>query len=392
MAMTNATLWDELRGKYPSFASHTSKATAELFTEKGYEALARTDVEAINEFFLLSVRTKLIGIDASEVTNRLESSGFGESFDVPFGGILQKMAVFPFKPNSPKYKGLKNGNGPDPGRINKPNVTERFWQQNFDYQSFGTMPDDSLRKNIFISEYGMSDFTSAFFTALQDGYKIQTYVNTLECINKGVLNAEKYPLKDTQKLNVTLSATPTDEELRAFVLAVNNAVSAMELDPQTDAYNAYSFPTAQDRSRLKLLIRPGIKTAIANIPALNAPGLGLPIDVIEVPNFGGIEYYQDKALTKKLYPYYDEDGREDGWTATEGGTTKYTGEVYTKDPNASVIGLIADKGIIFHGIQNPYTVEPFRNPAGLYTTFWASSPNNTIAADPIKNCMAIYKA
>lgn len=388
--MTNAELWDAIRGQFPSFASHTSKATAETFTERGFETLMRTDVDALNEFFTLSVRVKLLDIKASQAVNDLEAAGFGESYNVPFGGIIQRMTINAVKPVSPAYRGLKDGDSVDPYVVRKPVARERFFQQNFDYQSWLTMPDEDMYKQIFISENGMSEFATGIMQALQNGYIVQQYENELEAINRGFLNATKYPMKDTQKLVVSLSATPTDDELRAFVLAVNNMVSAMKLGPQTDAFNAYGFNSHQDVSRLKLLLRPGIVSAIKNIPALNAPGLGLPIDVIEVPNFGGIEYYSDKTLATRLYPHYDTAGAQDGWSKTDGGDL-YTGTIYTKDTNAKTLGIIADKGLVLHGIQSPYRVEPARNARGLYTNYWASSPNNTIAVDPIYNAVAIQK-
>ena len=389
--MTNANIWDTIRKYFPSFASHTSEATSDLFTERGFEALTRTDAQAINEFFLLSVRVRLMGIDASHASNRLEAAGFGETYDVPFAGIIQRIAVDSVKPVSPAYRNLESGKSVDPFVVRKPVVSERFFRQNFDYQSFITIPDESQRRDIFISEYGMSDFTAGIMEGLENGYKIQTYLNTLEAINTGILSATKYPLKDTQKMAVSLSDTPTDDELRAFILAVNNAVSAMELDPQSDAFNSFGFCSTQDRGRLKLLIRPGIQSAIRNIPALNAPGLGFPVDVIEVPNFGGIQHFADAAGKTALYPHYDSMGAEDGWSTSEGGDL-YTGDVYTVDPNASTVAILADSGIVFRGIQSPYSVEPIRNPRGLYTNFWASSPKNTIAVDPIKNAIVFQKA
>ena len=391
--MTNANIWDTIRSKFPSFASHTSQATAELFTDRGFEALKRTDVNALNEYFQLSLQVKLLDVEAAHATNRLEKLGFGESFDAPFGGILQKIAVPYLKPLSPAYLNLENGKSVDPFVIRKTAPTERFFRQNYSFQSAVTIPDDSIYKNIFTTEYGMSYFAEAQMEALHTGYTVQQYQNMLEALNNGFIHSTKYPVQDTQKLTITLSESPTDEELRAFVLAINNAVSALELDPITDAFNSMKFATTQDVSTLKLLLRPGIKNAIANIPALNAPGLSLNVDIIEVPNFGGLVPYADSTYTTQLYPIYDTvTGEEIGWTKTEGSSDVYTGDVYYRDPNADVIGILADKGLVFHGIQNPYRVEPQRNGRGLYTNFWASSPNNTIAVDPIKNAILIQKA
>lgn len=54
--ISNAQLWDLARKASPTFKSHTAKATAETFTEKGFEALTRSGLNVINEFFELSLR------------------------------------------------------------------------------------------------------------------------------------------------------------------------------------------------------------------------------------------------------------------------------------------------------------------------------------------------
>jgi hypothetical protein len=67
-------------------------------------------------------------------------------------------------------------------------------------------------------------------------------------------------------------------------------------------------------------------------------------------------------------------------------------QVYWQDPNADVLAIVADKGWMFEGTQNPYNVEPIRNPRGLYTNMWASSVGNTVAIDPLYNVVTISKA
>ena len=57
-----------------------------------------------------------------------------------------------------------------------------------------------------------------------------------------------------------------------------------------------------------------------------------------------------------------------------------------------MIAIIADKGWLFESIQNPYRVEPIRNPAGLYQNYWASAPNNAILVDALYNVVAVKRA
>lgn len=107
--ITNAELWNSVRKSFPNFASHTSEATKETFTEAGFEKLKNWNADTLNDFFSLSMRVWLNIVNISHATDTLESQGFGEYFDMPWGGYVQRMATNSVKPISPKYKGLKDG-------------------------------------------------------------------------------------------------------------------------------------------------------------------------------------------------------------------------------------------------------------------------------------------
>lgn len=397
-AITNADLWDSLRGIYPNFSSHTSKATAELFTARGYENIAKYDASVLNDFFNLSIRVWLNIINISHAEDKLASADFGEYYDQPWGGYIQRMAIESVRPISPSYNGLQNGDSPDPFVVRKPVTKERFWLQNFDYQSMITAPDEFRRKQIFVSEYGMSEFMAGIMEGLQNGYTLQVYTNKLEAINSA-LNSTTNPLQDSQKWEVSFANAnaPTSGELQAFTISVKNAIEALTIAPQTSAFNAYKFGSTQDKSRLRLLVRQGYKAplsveVLAN--AFNKGELDLDVPIIVVPDFGGMQPYLEEGLTTPLYPVYDDLGTTIGYntTANQSSVTVETDNVFWKDPNKNTYAILADKGVIFECSQNPYTVEPIRNPRGLYTNFWASSPNNTIAYDPAYNMIVFQNS
>lgn len=434
MALTNTQLWNYIRDKYPNFKSQTSKGTADLFTSRGFEQLTQFDSSILNDFFSLSLRVFLQKIDVADVKDLLAEQDMGEAYDTPYGGYVQRLSINSIKPISPGYKGLNDGDSPDPFVVRKPETNERFFTQNFDYQSLVTTPDMALYKNMFVAEDGMSSYLGGIMKGLQNGYTLQKYANKLEALNAGI-NSVTFPLKDTQKYETSFDSA-TSAEIIAFIKLVRDIVDAMVFSPATSAFNAYGFESTQDKDRLRLLIKPEMINALATISKLNSPeDMSLPIKTVRVPNFGGLtpalasgtvlpannaNYTSDtsasptyatyKASTKlgsaattsgtptTITPIYDNLGTKvaTAFTYTSGGssTTYYLTNEVTKynDPNADILAVIVDKGYIFENIQNPYSVEPIRNPRGLYTNYFASSPNNGIVVDHLYNIVTISKA
>lgn len=403
MALTNTQLWTYLRNKYPKFKSETAKATDELFTEKGFSQLQNFDSSILNDFFDLSLRVFLQKIDVADVKDLLSDQGFGEDYATPYGGYTQRIAINSISPVSPTFKGLHNGMSPDPFVVRKPETNERFFTQNFDYQSLITMPDVEMYKNMFVNENGMSEYMAGIMKALANGYELQVYNNKLEALNAAI-NSTNYALKDTQKYGVAISnmdasgintanaETAYASQFIGFIQLVRNIVDSMVYNPATGAFNQAGFKTTQDKGRLKMLVRPTLANSVAAIMKLNnADDMSLPIDIVKVPDFGGLTPYKEAGFTTQLYPVYDSLGSLIGYDTSKGSTTVKVqpDAVYWKDPNEKVLAVIADKGVVFTNTQNPYKVEPIRNPRGLYTNFWASSVNNGIFYDRFYNLVTI---
>ena len=421
--ISNIDFWNMARAKNPQFASHTAKGTSDLFSEKGFEALTRNDIGAINEFFEISLRVAFQKIDISNARNPLAEVGLVEVYDTPNGGFTQRIAINSIKPVTPAFKGLENYASVDPFVVRKPTDSERFFGQNFDYQSFITIQDFQV-KTIFLSEYGMGEFISGILQGLANGYVLQEYVNTKEAINTAI-NSTTYALKDTQKLAVgswTSDSSPADADLKSLILTLKDLATGMRTQAQTGMYNANGFETYVDPSDYVVLMRAGVKNRIQlqlEIGAFNPETLTIPFDVTEVADFGGlVPYVLDGATHVPVQPIYDKNGEQVAYVdasvtvngyatfngskwvvnVTSGGTTADTNQTVTEneldgwdDPNEEVIAVVAQKGLIFENKQNPYTVTPIYNPRGLYTNYWASSANNSINVDPNYNMIIVVK-
>lgn len=388
--VSNATLWDMARKEDPNFASHTAKATADTFTQKGFEGITRNGISTLNEWFSVSMRIAFQMLNVAGARNPLADSGLVEVYDTPNGGFVQRMALDAIKPISPKYKGLTDRGTVDPFTIRKPTLTERFYQHNFDFQNLVTHQDFQV-KEIFISEYGMGQLLAGIIQGLQASYVKQDYYNTLECLNVA-LNSTTTPLQDSQvvRLSSWTSTSPTTAELTEFIKIGKNIARSMRAVASTSLYNAAGFDDIASPDDYIMLIRPSIATDIETMNALNAPGsVSIPFAVREVENFGGMIPY---VSTTRVYPVYDSLGVEIGYSATQGSSTAtYHDSDITSwdDPNKEILAVIAQKGVIFENAQNPFSVETIRNPAGLYDNYWASRPGTAIVYDAYRGLITI---
>ena len=403
--VTNAKLFADAQKMSPQFASHTGKKTYDELVKSGYSDFNYSGAEFVNEWFKVMMMPVLNIINVSRAIDRLEEADFGEVYDIPNGGVIQRLSVNSVKPLSPAYRGLKNGDSVDQQVVILPTVNQRFFKMNFDYQSGITIQDFQV-KQIITSDYGMSEFMAGIMEGMRNGYKIQTYTNKLEVVNAGINGlagdeGNAHPLKDTQKINVDswTDGAPTDEDLMSFVANIQDLITAFETVPQTGAYNANGFEDVQDISRLRILVRAGIKKKILRQlvrTSYHDEVLALPT-LIEVPHFGGLIPYKEAAFTTQLYPVYDSMGRQLGFSETKGqigedNVTVKNADVFWKDPNSKILAVVADKGWMFNAIQNPYEVRPAPpNARGLYNTYWASSPANGIFYDANYNFVVISK-
>lgn len=412
--ISNVQFWNECRKNNPQFESYTSEGTKDTFTEQGFEALKSSDLNVLNKFFELSLRVAFQKIDIARAVNPLSDIGLVEVYNTPNGGFVQRIAVDSISPISPVYNNLENGSSVDPYKVRKPKSSQRFFTQNYDYQNLVTIQEYQA-KQIFLDEYGMGSYIAGVLEGLETGRTKQEYVNIKEVLNAGI-NSTEYPLKDTQKIATSLPediSTVTDNQLREFIESVMDLMTGMSVQVSSGQYNAAGFDTKVDNADYVLLVRAGIRNKIKTrlmVGAYNPEDLAIPIDrVVEVSDFGGLYPYAEDSYTTRVYPVYDAFGSDSGYfikDADAGNLEKKTNgdvtlgyqagiganistipnvikreNVWWKDENAEVMAIVAQRGLIFENRQNPYTINPIYNPAGLYTNYWASSPRNGINYD-----------
>lgn len=428
--ISNVQFWNEARKNSPKFESYTAAGTKETFTEKGFEALKNSDLNILNTFFELSLRVAFQKLDIARAKNGFEDSGLLEVYGTPNGGFVQRIAVESIRPITPQYSNLEDGSSVDPFRVRKPKTHERFFGQNYDYQNLITIQEYQA-KQIFLDEYGMGQYIAGILAGLDSGRIGQETLNIKEVLNAGI-NSTVYPLKDSQKVSISWNSdlnALTEEQLKGLVQSTMDIMSAMTAAdvPFTGMYNAAGFETHVDVDQYVMLLRSGIKNRLKTmlrVGAYNPEDIAIPVDrIVEVNDFGGLYPYKETAMTTRVFPIYRPLGDESGYFITKTDATSAgaalrelkdgsnntlgyivtaagtdisaisnviaANNVFWKDENAEVIGMIAQKGLIFENRQNPYSVQPIYNPAGIYTNYWANSPANGINYDYYYNVILL---
>jgi len=398
MNFTNVQLWNALRKKYKSFASLTADATADLFSEKGWGDISRDNIPALNQFFELSMRVAFQKMDVAKVNTRLVESGLVEVYGTENGGYLQRISMETITPVSPAFINLQNGDSPDPYVVRKPEAKERFFTMNFGFQSLVTIQEYQV-KTVFLDEYGMSAFLGGIMAALENGYRYQLELNVFKCIHE-CINSATHPLQDTQEIALTswTDAGVTDAELKEFIAQLQDLATAMETSITQKGFNANKFDTAVSPEDHVVLMRAGIANKIKRqlmVGAYNPEDLTIPFKIIEVQDFGGLKYYFGDTDDYPLFPHYDALGAVDGWSFTDGCDKEKELDdpgIRIVDLDADVLAVVAQKGLIFENIKDPYQVIPIFNPRGLYNNYWASVPDtNTVVYDANYDCIVITK-
>lgn len=396
----NKTLWDIARKLSPAFRAVTGEGTLQRFDEVGFEELGRNSATSstaiVDMWFGVLMPFVLDRVKPSDAVDRLEAQGFGEDMAIQYGGIIQRMAVETINPITPQYRVKGDGDTANPYYIRKPKLIDRYWQQNFDYQSSITIGDMPFCRAIYTTETGMSQYMAGAMQALNNGFIVQKYNNKLEAINAAI-HSEQHPLQTSQQFELEYEIeNPTTEQQEDLIIKTSNVFDAMTLYPQTKAFNAYKFMSAQDTASLKLLMRPGIMNNLkvkTKTGAYNPENLSFKCDIVEVPHFGGLKPFKEAEYTTPLYNVYSPHGEAIGFTSVEGGTTVEvaTDDVYWKDPNEDIVCILADSRCIFTNVQNGYSVEGVRMPDVLATNYWASAPGNTVGYDSIYN-FVVFRA
>lgn len=390
----------------PTYKRWTSKLTDEIFTAAGFEELLDNDYKLLEDFFGLSVRVVLNKI--SNVNARIPTTykAIVEEYATEQGGITQRINIHPIKPVSPAYRGLQDGMSVDPFVVRKPKTDERFYRQNFDFQSFITLQDINL-KQMFLKEDGIFSYVEGITKSFNESYYIQKYEMFRNMINLAI-NSTNNPLQETQVYNGITNedlanidsdiSAESQAAFREFINILDDLKGFMNGNVMSDTLNSKKFTHGMNPEDYVLMLRYTTYNKIKKYAGLLVAGTGyindvmsgIPFKVELVQDFGGISYTD--LSDNPLKPVYNlRTGEQLGFNAN-GGTYNPLDpsdtnaplpedQIKAVDPNEDTFAVLAQRGVIFATTQNPYTVRSIYNPRGEYTNHFASQPNGAFNYD-----------
>ena len=426
--MSNADFLTKVAELAPQFKEIASKVAKEGFTESNFEAMSQlpTGQDNVSHFYSIACLVGMQFVDYAGFRNKVDEIGVIERLAMPFAEYIQRNRVKRIKNVNPAWKGLKDGDSVDPYIVRKPEIEQDYYGgKNVAYQTFITMQDWDLKAH-WLSENGIGEIVGAVFNMIDLDRAEFDYGLYKEALN-GAINSTSHALQGSQKIELAAptstvanftAATFTKAELVELVEDLIDIGEAIESNVTLTTFNAAKYPMPLNTSDLVMMIRPGYKAKIRTLLAdvYHDENLKIPFDMKVVENFGGlVPYDSDNA---ELQPVYDSlgamvgyvkksytnvsaatyDATNDKYTvkygAQQGSTADVTPESgvdHYVDPNEKVIAVLAQKGLIFELIQNPFNVRPIFNPRGEYTNTFFNQLDNYLGVNYSKALITISR-
>lgn len=426
--MSNADFLTKVAELAPQFKEVASKVAKEGFTESNFEAMSQlpTGQDNVSNFYSIACLVGMQFVDYAGFKNKVDEIGVIERLAMPFAEYIQRNRVKRIKNVNPAWKGLKDGDSVDPYIVRKPEIEQDYYGgKNVAYQTFITMQEFDLKRG-WLTENGIGNIVGAVFNMIDLDRAEFDYGLYKEALN-GAINSSNHPLQGSQKIELAAptatvanftAATFTKNELIELVEDLIDIGEAIESNVTLTTFNAAKYPMPLNTSDLVMMIRPGYKAKIRTMLAdvYHDENLKIPFDMKVVENFGGlVPYDSDNA---ELQPVYDSlgamvgyvkksytnvsaatyDATNDKYTvhygAQQGSTADVTPESgvdHYVDPNEKVIAVLAQKGLIFELIQNPFNVRPIFNPRGEYTNTFFNQLDNYLGVNYSKALITISR-
>lgn len=283
-------------------------------------------------------------IRVADFYNPLEEEGVINRYSQNYGNIQRLYVGRIPSVDADFQKPWENGASSDMWKKRVIQPTQKFARSNISYNNRVSVPGAMFYTSTFNDYQGLVDWQMAIQTEMLETYKRWRTALYLDVIGRNTISSD---LTDDQAIAVSIADenTITETEAKQFALQVLTLLSVARLNAKP--FNEQGFEYTVRPEDIKILVRPGVKAKlqIALVNAFNPAVVDNVINrLVEVPYLGVPEYYQDEALTTKLYPVYDTSGTITGLATTEGASsaTVQLDDAYVSDGASDVFAIAID--------------------------------------------------
>ena len=393
-----------------NFARVASKYTDTLFTERGFEAVTRENLNFTSDFLGLTIRIAFDLLKTETNRNPLETtySDIVRRTNYTYGGIIQRIYVRYPNAVDPAWVGLKNGDWVNPDIIRMLETDESFWQTNASWADWITIPEDFQIRPVFLEERGIGLWVAAQMEKLYFTYRDWESTN-LDRAMEAALTSENNPLQKTQVITMdSWTDGGTDAELRDnFLATLQDLADLMSVTRSSGAFNSAKYRKAPEPSRMTLLVRAPLLTKIKRnliTGAYNPENLAINgFKLRGTDHFGVTKPYimivpegETEPVKTYLYPVYSEYGERIGFATTENATEVeyglYDEDIVMEDQHPEILALIIeDEFITINDVEAMKVVPYVPNPRSRTQNIHAMQANRTYLLDYHMDFIEIVK-
>lgn len=388
------------------FKSVLDRVGKDLFSANGFETV-KNEIGLTEIYNLMGTISKqwVIPVVYRDVVAEM---GILQRVGMEYGTALQENYVNDIEGGNSPEVGAQTGDEIPFGDVALPTI-EQFIQTVNNKDFFAQYTEDGRAlKQAWISgadSNGLTELSGAM-TAQVLRYKAKKeYAWVREAIDFILNNsdADKFPLKDTQKIELSAwtDSAPTDSQITELIGITKDVVNAMNDVVDVTTLNSAGVTGSMDASKLKLYMRKGYKKFIDKLLAYTYHDgkLDFPIAIHELPDFGGV--IPTDANNSKLQAVYAPTAvNVNGKLIAKGGVIGYVdlksgnndvvvlNDGYAKkvgnawkadiqigadtttvdlkqavgsfDPNANVVAIIAEDGIIRELVEQELQVDTYK--------------------------------
>lgn len=345
MSLTNSQMLKAVIDTLPNMTANSSEQVLKDWEQNPGKMFQDNN----NTNFLNTLSTFVLDrIRVQDFYNPLEEEGVINRYSQAYGNIQRLYTPKIPAVDADFQKSWTDGTSSDMFKKRTIQPTQKFAYSNISYNNRISVPGAMFYTSAFNNYDGLVEWQAAITQTMLNTYSRWRYALYNDVIGRQTASDS---LTDNQKISVSIAdvSNITSEEASAFTKQVLDFLTLARIN--AEIFNEDGFSYSLDEGNIKILVRPGTKSALqlALTGVYNPQIIERVVNMlVTVPYLGVPTYYQDSTQATKLYPVYDANGMVTGLNTQEDGqgTSVSLDEAYITDSDTDVFAIAIDRNRI----------------------------------------------